>query len=141
MQIGTDVLVNAEEEVIGGTVVGEQDRTFYVDYATRETAQLPFFVHQYRASSNADKANEEKGATRWVSSGSTKAFCIAHGDGNHDELRAIPADRIRRDPSWILPFIKRNRTVELPIFPNRHAFQVSKSVSLTVNGTSQAKFD
>ena len=39
------------------------------------------------------------------------------------ELRPVDASRIRRDPAWILPRIKRNRTDDLPIFVNQEVFR------------------
>jgi len=119
IQVGVDVLVSSGQEIVRGIVIGEKIGTFYVDYVGRDTTKRSDFIHTYNTSSDPDKTSESQGKTWTDADGS---FCIARGGGKHDVLKAISEQRLRRDPSWILPWIKKNRTDELPIFVNTAVF-------------------
>ena len=120
IKVGTNVLVSIKKDIVLGTVVGEKEGSFYVDYFDRVTHNRVEFIRLGSVQSDPKKSKESKGST-WTSNDGS--FCIADGDGYHDILRAILASNVRRDPSWILPWINQNRTDDLPIFVNTLVFQ------------------
>ncbi|CAB9530707.1 Interferon-induced GTP-binding protein [Seminavis robusta] len=119
IEIGTEVVVSSGQGTVHGTVVGKNDTgDYFIDYQGRESHNKYEFV--LKASCKDLKEGNAKGKT-WRSNAGN--VCISDGCGNYDELKAVSAKKVQRDPSWILPWMKKNRTDELPVFVNSAAFQ------------------
>jgi hypothetical protein len=104
--------------IVKGTVI-EQTRSgvgLYIDCVDRHTTLGRELLLHKDVVLNEEL---EKGIT-WRDKG---GLCISNGDGTFDVLKSVEAHRVRRDPDWILPRIKRNRTDDLPIFVNQDVFR------------------
>ncbi|KAG7366715.1 dynamin central region-domain containing protein [Nitzschia inconspicua] len=124
-KVGVDVLVTVNNgEIIKGTIVGCTTDGIFVDYIDRKKGvNRSEFVATFGAESHSfGSIRRRKEGEVWVNA--KGCFCISGGDGTHDILKPVPADRVRHDPKWILPRIKRNRTDDLPIFVNQEVFRV-----------------
>jgi len=120
ISVDSKVLVRlATGEDISGKVVGiTSDDEMFIDYQGRETEKCEELASwtTWEKSNNVPKKPE---GTKWQYK---KRYFIAAAAG-YDELKGISADRVRRDPSWLLTHINNNRTDDLPVFVNPAVFQ------------------
>ncbi|KAG7352654.1 dynamin family protein [Nitzschia inconspicua] len=127
--VGERVLVTLSNgKVLAGTIVRAlSDGRVYVDYDGRDStkrrelkqSELVFKMLEW---THERFLNKKKGDL-WEDDEYAEGLCIANGDHRHDILKPIAAERVRRDPGWILPYIKKNRTEDLPIFMNQEVFR------------------
>jgi Dynamin central region len=89
-----------------------------VDYVDRKEVERKELVSTWNTAI-VDQASEEGE----ICVGEDGSVYVSRGEGYYDRLKPITADRVRRDPAWILPQIKRNRTDDLPIFVNQEVFR------------------
>jgi GTP-binding protein EngB required for normal cell division len=112
---GLNVLVTLNNgEIIEGTVVGitNNESGFYVDYIDRDTVNRSELLLCKGYQRNQLTTSRKQGG-----------LCIANKDGTFDVLKSVDNHRVRRNPAWILPCIKKNRTDDLPIFVNQDVFR------------------
>jgi hypothetical protein len=121
---GTEVLVTVGTgEIVRGKVLGVKGCSYFIDYEDRKSKARKELVVNVSSDKHSITSSEGKKAKKATWSSPEGNICIDNGDGSFVELKPVPSDRVRRDSSWLLPWIKKNRTDDLPVFANKDVFQ------------------